>query len=116
MLGKGTGNGQQIRDYILVIMHKFNLPRKGKYFYEQWHQKLHNNTTPDDITICEALLSFLKSNNIKNYWKVLNDNGIDKKRLESYERNITPWREFLRSVPLLVPPQGRNEHGLCEST
>ena len=89
MLGKGTGNGQQIRDYILVIMHKFNLPRKGKYFYEQWHQKLHNNSTPDDIIICEALLSFLKSNNIKNYWKVLNDNGIDKKRLESYERNIT---------------------------
>ncbi len=89
MLGKGTGNGQQIRDYILVIMHKFNLPRKGKYFYEQWHQKLHNNSTPDDIIICEALLSFLKSNDIKNYWKVLNDNGIDKKRLESYERNIT---------------------------
>ena len=89
MLGKGTGNGQAIRDYILVIMHKFKLPRKGKYFYEQWHQKLHNNSTPDDIIICEALLSFLKTNDIKNYWKVLNDNGINRERLESYERNIT---------------------------
>ena len=79
MLGKGTGNGQQIRDYILVIMHKFNLPRKGKYFYEQWHQKLHNNSTPDDIIICEALLSFLKSLCYYIYitWKKKgNDHGL----------------------------------------
>ncbi len=24
------------------------------HFIEQWHQKLHNNTTPDDVPICEA--------------------------------------------------------------
>ena len=27
---------------------------------EQWHQKLHNNTTPDDVPICEAYLLFLE--------------------------------------------------------
>ena len=88
-LGKGTGNGQAIRDYILVIMHKYKLPRKGKYFYEQWHQKLHNNSTPEDIIICEALLAFLRSNNIQDYWRVLKEGNITKERLASYERNIT---------------------------
>lgn len=28
-------------------------------FLEQWHQKLHTNTTPDDVTICEAYLAYL---------------------------------------------------------
>jgi hypothetical protein len=28
-------------------------------FLEQWHQKLHQNTTPEDVTICEAYLAFL---------------------------------------------------------
>ena len=28
-------------------------------FLEQWHQKLHTNTSPDDIAICEAYLAFL---------------------------------------------------------
>lgn len=89
LLGKGTGNGQAIRDDILRIMHKHNLPRKGLYFYEQWHQKLHNNSTPDDIVICEALLAFLRSNNIEDYRRVLREGGITKERLASYERNIT---------------------------
>lgn len=26
------------------------------HFLEQWHQKLHTNTTPEDVTICEARL------------------------------------------------------------
>ena len=89
LLGKGTGNGQAIRDDILRIMHKHNLPRKGKYFYEEWHQKLHNNSTPEDIIICEALLAFLRSNNIEDYRRVLREGGITKERLLSYERNIT---------------------------
>ena len=89
MLGKGTGNGQAIRDDILRIMHKHKLPRKGAYFYEQWHQKLHNNSTPDDIVICEALLAFLRSNNIEEYRRVLKEGGVTKERLASYERNIT---------------------------
>ena len=56
---------------------------------EEWHQKLHNNTTPDDIVICEAYLAFLKSDiDISEYWRVLTEGGIDRARLESYERPI----------------------------
>lgn len=43
---------------------------------EEWHQKLHNNTTPDDIPICEAYLAFLESSgNVGAYWRVLSDAG-----------------------------------------
>lgn len=27
---------------------------------EEWHQKLHNNTTPDDVPICSAYIKFLE--------------------------------------------------------
>lgn len=27
-----------------------------EHFLEQWHQKLHTNTTPEDVAICEAYL------------------------------------------------------------
>ena len=93
LLGKGTGNGQAIRDEILVIMHKNKIPESNSNFYEQWHQKLHNNTTPDDIVICEALLAFLYSGNIEDYRNTLKRGGISKERMASYERKITaePW-------------------------
>ena len=92
-LGKGTGNGQQIRDEILHIMHRNGIKETPDHFYEQWHQKLHNNTTPDDIVICEALIAFLKSGNIEDYRKTLKAGGIGKERLASYERKIVsePW-------------------------
>ena len=93
-LGKGNGNGQEIRDEILHIMHRHHIPEtQANNFYEQWHQKLHNNTTPDDIIICEALLAFLRSGNIEDYRKTLKVGGISKERLASYERKIIdePW-------------------------
>ena len=91
LLGKGTGNGLEIRDEILKIMHRNKMSNSpDKNFYEQWHQKLHNNTTPDDIVICEAVINFLKSKGDMNiYWKTLKEGGISKERLASYERNIT---------------------------
>ncbi|KAL8429187.1 hypothetical protein ACSSS7_006746 [Eimeria intestinalis] len=52
-MGRGGSQGQAIRDRILEIMHKHHIPEHGS-FYEQWHQKLHNNTTPDDIGICRV--------------------------------------------------------------
>jgi alpha-glucan,water dikinase len=53
-------------------------------FLEQWHQKLHQNTTPEDVTICEAYLAYLHSGNHDDYWRVLWDNGrITKERLET---------------------------------
>jgi hypothetical protein len=52
-------------------------------FLEQWHQKLHQNTTPEDVTICEAYLAYLHSGNHDDYWRVLWDNGrITKEHLE----------------------------------
>ena len=44
---------------------------------EQWHQKLHNNTTPDDVAICEAYLNFLDGGGDAGaYWATLSDAGI----------------------------------------
>ena len=93
-IGKGSGNGQAIRDEILHIMHRHKISERAGHFYEQWHQKLHNNTTPEDIPICEALIAYLKSGgDMSKYWDHLHKNGIDAKRLASYERAITtePW-------------------------
>ena len=75
-------------------MHRNKISERAGHFYEQWHQKLHNNTTPDDIPICEALLAYLKSGgDMSKYWQVLSANGITRERLASYERKITeePW-------------------------
>ena len=94
LVGKGTGNGQAIRDEILHIMHRHKISERAGHFYEQWHQKLHNNTTPEDIPICEALLAYLKSGgNMGEYWRVLTDAGVTRERLAGYDRKITtePW-------------------------
>jgi len=89
-LGRGGNRGQEIRDEILHIMHRNKIPESGGHFYEQWHQKLHNNTTPDDVGICKALLAFLRDGGkMDTYWRVLADHGITKQRLASYERKIT---------------------------
>jgi len=90
-LGRGGegGDGQQIRDEILNIMHRNNIKEVKGIWMEEWHQKLHNNTTPDDIVICEAYLAFLRSNmDLSEYWRVLDAGGITRERLASYERPI----------------------------
>ncbi|KAG6426420.1 hypothetical protein SASPL_110643 [Salvia splendens] len=83
----GEGDvGQRIRDEILVIQR--NNDCKGGLM-EEWHQKLHNNTSPDDVVICQALMDYIKSDfDISVYWKTLNNNGIKKERLLSYDRAI----------------------------
>ena len=51
----GQGDmGQRIRDEILTVQSK-NGAKGG--MMEEWHQKLHNNTTPDDVIICEVWIS-----------------------------------------------------------
>ncbi len=74
-VGRG-GNAQAVRDEILNIMHRNNIKEKNGTWMEQWHQKLHNNTTPDDIGICEAYIAFLKADGDNGvYWRVLSDHG-----------------------------------------
>lgn len=52
------------------------LARPGK---EQWHQKLHNNTTPADIGICRAIIAYLRGGgDMGSYWRVLGEHGITK--------------------------------------
>ena len=65
-----------MRDEILNIMHRNNIGEKRGTWMEDWHQKLHNNTTPDDVAICEAFIAFLQSGGDRGaYWGVLSDAG-----------------------------------------
>ncbi|KAJ8548378.1 hypothetical protein K7X08_030847 [Anisodus acutangulus] len=91
----GEGDvGQRIRDEILVIQSKNDC--KGGMM-EQWHQKLHNNTSPDDVVICQALIDYIQSDfDMGVYWKTLNENGITKERLLSYDRAIRSEPDFRR--------------------
>ncbi len=94
-VGRG-GEGQKIRDEILAIMHRHRIKEVTGHFMEEWHQKLHNNTTPDDIVICEAYLAFLRSNgNLQTFYKTLEDGGVTKGRLESFERPIRTSPDFV---------------------
>ena len=59
-------------------------------FLEQWHQKLHTNTTPEDITICEAYLHFLHCGDPGEMYRVLWENGrITRDMLASMDKPIT---------------------------
>jgi alpha-glucan,water dikinase len=87
-LGRG-GEGQRVRDEILHIMHRNHLKEMAGQFIEEWHQKLHNNTTPDDIVICEAYLAFLRSNgDVGTFYRTLEEGGVTRARLQSFERPI----------------------------
>lgn len=39
---------------------RHHIPERKGTWMEEWHQKLHNNTTPDDVPICQAYISFLE--------------------------------------------------------
>jgi alpha-glucan,water dikinase len=94
-LGRG-GEGQRIRDEILRIMHRHRIKEVSGHFLEEWHQKLHNNTTPDDVVICEALLEFLRTDgNLDLFYKTLEAGGVTRERLQSYDRPIRSHPDFV---------------------
>ena len=105
-VGRG-GEGQRIRDEILNIMHRHHLKEVSGHFLEEWHQKLHNNTTPDDVVICEAYLEFLRSNgNLETvFTRSSQAGGVTRQRLESFERPIRTDAGFCAA------PQGRADRG-----
>ncbi len=93
-LGRGS-DAQRVRDEVLNIMHRHGIKEVSGHFMEEWHQKLHNNATPDDIIICEAYLDFLKSDgNLEIFYKRLSQGGVSKERLESYDRPIKSHPDF----------------------
>ncbi|KAK0576162.1 hypothetical protein LWI29_013035 [Acer saccharum] len=89
----GQGDvGQRIRDEILVLQRNHDC-KTG--MMEEWHQKLHNNTSSDDVIICEALLNYVKCGfKIDAYWHTLNTNGLTKQKLASYDRPIVSEPHF----------------------
>lgn len=91
----GSGDlGQRIRDDILVIL-RHNRDWKHGSMMEQWHQKLHNNTSPDDVIICDALITYWKGNgDLGAYWNVILSNGLTRERMASYEQPITTDPDF----------------------
>lgn len=91
----GSGDlGQRIRDDILVIL-RHNREWKHGSMMEQWHQKLHNNTSPDDVIICDALLAFWRGNgDMGAYWHTILSNSMTKERMASYEQPITTEPDF----------------------
>lgn len=93
--GRG-GEGQKIRDEILNIMHRHHIKEVSGHFMEEWHQKLHNNTTPDDVVICEAYLEFLRSDgNLDLFYETLEAGGVTRERLEHFERPIVTPPDFV---------------------
>eukprot|EP00210_Caulerpa_lentillifera_P004353 g4151.t1 len=93
-VGRG-GDGQRIRDEILHIMHRNKVKEVRGEWLEAWHQKLHNNTTPDDVPICEAYIKFMESNGDADvYWRHLSDSGITKERVEGYDRPVVGDPQF----------------------
>jgi alpha-glucan, water dikinase len=94
-VGRG-GEGQRIRDEILNIMHRHHVKEVSGHFLEEWHQKLHNNTTPDDLVICEAYLAFLRSHgSLDSFYQTLEAGGVTRQRLQSFERPIRSQPDFV---------------------
>lgn len=57
---------------------------------EQWHQKLHNITSPDDVIICDTLVAFWHGyGDLSVYWNVINYNGFTRDRTVCYKQPIT---------------------------
>jgi len=75
-----SGGGDSIRHGILNIMRTHGIKEGHRpgiecKFIEQWHQKLHTNSAPDDIAICSGYLAFLASGNPDDMWRVIWEEG-----------------------------------------
>ncbi len=114
-LGRG-GNGQEVRDEILRIMHRHHIKEVSGHFLEEWHQKLHNNTTPDDVVICEAYLGYLKSNgHLDEFYRILEAGGVTRERLQTYERPITSHPDFVPHLKDALIPDFEHFLGILKA-
>jgi len=114
-LGRGS-NGQEVRDEILRIMHRHHIKEVSGHFLEEWHQKLHNNTTPDDVVICEGYLGFLKSDgNLDEFYRILERGGVTRERLQSYERPINSHPDFIAHLKEALIPDFEHFLGILKA-
>ncbi|KAG2440720.1 hypothetical protein HXX76_003577 [Chlamydomonas incerta] len=108
-LPRGGGNGDEIRMGILHIMRGNGIreghrPGYDEPFLEQWHQKLHTNTSPDDIAICEAYLAFLHTGNADDYRRVLWESSggrLTPEVMAAWPKPLNAWPHHL---PHLIEP------------
>jgi alpha-glucan,water dikinase len=103
---RGGGNGDEIRLFILDVMRRHGIreghrPGIDDPFLEQWHQKLHSCSTPEDITICEAYVLFQETNSHDQFYDALWDwGGIS----VDFLRNMSqPLTHAPRYMPQLIP-------------
>jgi len=87
---------------------------------EEWHQKLHNNTSPDDVVICQALLDYIRVG--VQHRRVLEDadvrrgharapHEVNDKAIHSEPRFVASQRDgllrdltnYLRTLKVLIP-------------
>jgi len=114
-LGRGS-DGQEVRDEILRIMHRHHIKEVTGHFLEEWHQKLHNNTTTDDVVICEAYLGFLKSNgNLDDFYRILEAGGVTRERLQSFERPIKSHPDFVPHLKDALVPDFEHFLGILKA-
>ncbi len=103
---RGGGNGDEIRLFILDIMRRHGIreghrPGTDDPFLEQWHQKLHSCSAPDDITICEAYILFQETNSHDQFYQALWDRGGIS---ADFLRNMSqPLTHAPRYMPQLIP-------------
>jgi len=108
LLPRGGGGGDDIRMGILHIMRDHGIreghrPGIDEPFLEAWHQKLHTNTTPEDVSICEAYLAFLRESGGDEsvFWRVLWDAGrVTREDLATMDHPIRCAPKFM---PHLIP-------------
>ena len=114
-LGRGS-NGQEVRDEILRIMHRHHIKEVSGHFLEEWHQKLHNNTTPDDVVICEAYLGFLNSKGrLDEFYRILEAGGVTRERLQNFDRPITTHPDFVPHLKEALIPDFERFLGILKA-
>eukprot|EP00892_Ulva_mutabilis_P012087 jgi/Ulvmu1/9250/UM005_0350.1 len=96
VLPRGGGDGDAIRMTILDLLRNNGIKEGHRPgiecpFLAQWHQKLHSNTTLDDIAICEAYLHFLHGSGDFGdfWWHIYENHGLTPEDLAAMKAG---WR------------------------
>ncbi len=103
---RGGGNGDELRLFILDLMRRHGIreghrPGIDDPFLEKWHQKLHSNCTPEDITICEAYIVFQETDSHDLFYQTLWDKGGIS--VDFLKNMACPLPHLPRYMPQIIP-------------